>query len=369
MNGPLVTVGVPVYRGHDMVAATLECVRTQTYTNIDVLISVDAADETTAEACRPFLADRRFRMAIQPARLGWAGNTDWTMRHRRGEFYIYQQHDDTVSPDYVASLVAAAKRWPEASILFSEMELRGPRTVMFRDPSLVGDRATRGFTYLERLNTSMFRGLMRGSALEATAGLRISEFDSFGSDMALMAELALAGEFRFVEGPVYLKNIHGKNLQLKFGTWPEATKRAAWASFGAWMMEIFVPIGASPDERWHLFDTVLERFLVARGLRNWRGARWLFSKGRRMEAAADANRSPTLRLLDGLRRSGHIDGWIRRRSRFMLCDIDNRDAAGREALLRDILARLRGGGRFDPAILDASWSSIEARAVGRFAGG
>jgi hypothetical protein len=66
-----------------------------------------------------------------------------------------------------------------------------------------------------------------------------------------MAELALAGEFRFVEGPVYYKLVHGRNLQLKFGAWPEATKRAAWATLGAWMAEIFVPLGAAADERWH----------------------------------------------------------------------------------------------------------------------
>lgn len=368
MNGPLVTVGVPVYRGADMVAATLECLRTQTYQNLDVLISVDAADEATAEACRPFLADPRFRMSIQPVRLGWAGNTDWTMRQRRGDFYIYQQHDDTVSPDYVAALVTAAARWPSASICFSEMELRGPRTSLHRDPSLLGDPRSRGLAYLQQLNTSMFRGLMRGSALAGTSGLRIGEFDSFGSDLALMAELALAGEFRFVKGPLYVKNIHGRNVQLKFAAWPEATKRAAWACFGAWMAEIFVPLGTSVDERWRLFDRVLDRFLVARGLRTWPGFKPLFAQGQRMQQARPVKTSRTLRLLDRLRRSGHVDGWIRRRSRLTLCDIDNGDKAGRRELLVDILARLRSGGRFDPTMLDASWSEVADRATLRFVG-
>ena len=43
-------------------------------------------------------------MTVQPSRLGWAGNTDWTMRQRRGDFYIFQQHDDQVTPTYVADL-------------------------------------------------------------------------------------------------------------------------------------------------------------------------------------------------------------------------------------------------------------------------
>jgi glycosyltransferase involved in cell wall biosynthesis len=110
MNAPLVTIGMPVYRGGDVLSVTLECIRTQSYRNLDVLISVDNADAASAEACRPFLADPRFRMHVQPARLGWAGNTDWTMRQRRGDFYVYQQHDDQVTPDYIAALVDAASR-------------------------------------------------------------------------------------------------------------------------------------------------------------------------------------------------------------------------------------------------------------------
>jgi glycosyltransferase involved in cell wall biosynthesis len=110
LNGPLVTIGVPVYRGQDDLPITLECLRTQSYQDLDVLISVDAGDQQSAQACEPFLRDQRFRMHIQPSRLGWAGNTDWTMRERRGEFYIFQQHDDQISPTYVADLVAAALR-------------------------------------------------------------------------------------------------------------------------------------------------------------------------------------------------------------------------------------------------------------------
>ena len=86
MAGPLVTIGVPVYRGQDAVAVTLECIRAQTYPKLDVLISVDGSDAATAQACQPFLSDPRFRLHVQPARLGWAGNTDWTMRNRRGDF-------------------------------------------------------------------------------------------------------------------------------------------------------------------------------------------------------------------------------------------------------------------------------------------
>src|SRR3712207_6098760 len=115
MSEPLVTLGVPVYRGQDALPNTLECLRTQTYRNIEVLISVDAADGASVQAAQPFVSDPRFRVVVQQERLGWAGNTSWTMRHRSGEFFIYQQHDDDLSPTYVADLVAAAMAYPNAA--------------------------------------------------------------------------------------------------------------------------------------------------------------------------------------------------------------------------------------------------------------
>jgi glycosyltransferase involved in cell wall biosynthesis len=136
MDGPLVTVGVPVFRGAEMLPRALDSLRAQTYKNLDVLISVDGSDDCSAEASQPFLEDPMFRLAVQPDRLGWAGNTDWTMRHRRGDFYIFQQHDDYVSPTYVADLVEAANRWPEAAICYSQMEISGLENVMVRHKAL-----------------------------------------------------------------------------------------------------------------------------------------------------------------------------------------------------------------------------------------
>src|SRR5690349_9043429 len=135
VDGPLVTVGVPVYRGHELLPGLLGCLQSQTYPNLDILVSVDGEDGTTVEACRPFLSDPRVRLAVQPTRLGWAGNTGWTIRERRGDFYIYQQHDDLISPTYIADLVSAARQHPAASILRSEehtSELQSRRDLVCR---------------------------------------------------------------------------------------------------------------------------------------------------------------------------------------------------------------------------------------------
>ena len=59
-----VGVGVPAYRGVAYVAETLRCLEQQTHRNLDVLISVDGADEETAAVCTPFIKDSRFKITL-----------------------------------------------------------------------------------------------------------------------------------------------------------------------------------------------------------------------------------------------------------------------------------------------------------------
>jgi GT2 family glycosyltransferase len=363
VSAPLVTVGVPVYRGQDDLPVTLACLRDQTYQNMDVLISVDGGDQSSAAACEPFLhSDPRFRLCVQPTRLGWAGNTDWTMRQRRGAFYIFQQHDDQVSPDYVASLVEAAIRNPDAAILFAEIEFSGLRSMVQRGSEILGSPVERALSYLHSMDYVPLRGLMRGSALETTSGLLLSDFDpfdSFGTEFRLMAQLALAGEFRFVPGPTYYKRMHGSNLHLKRENWSDHHKQRAWACLSAWMVEAIAPAGRDAEQCRELFHAVLDRFVVARDDR-WK---WLRAGTRRITWSRSRVLQPARLLLDRLRSSERLAKGAS--NRWMLYEA--RDRQDRAALLRLIFDRLKAAGRLDPsACLQSSWQVLEAEALRRF---
>ncbi|MBI5321058.1 glycosyltransferase [Bradyrhizobium sp.] len=363
MSSPLVTIGVPVYRGQDALPVTLECVRTQTYQNLDVLISVDAGDQETARACEPFLRlDPRFRMQVQPSRLGWAGNTDWTMRERRGDFYIYQQHDDQVSPTYVADLVEAATRSPRAAVCFAKMDWSGVSSFTQYGFSVTGSAVERALAYLESLDCVPFRGLMRGSALAQTSGLLLSDFDpfdSYGTEIRLMAELALQGEFQFVPGPIYYKRMHGANLHLKRESWTDQQKLMAWSCLAAWMIEVLVQAGQNSGERRRLFDAVLDRFLVARAS-PWR---WFSPITRRLALTQAGALHPLRAFLNRLKQHKYLATSVA--GRWMISE--RNDPAYRAALLRLIFDRLRVAGRFDPKnSVQATWESLEEEANRRF---
>lgn len=362
MSGPLVTIGVPVYRGADDIPATLESLRSQTYPHLDVVISVDAGDAETARACEPILKrDPRFRMTVQPSRLGWAGNTGWTMRERRGEFYIFNQHDDQTTPDYVASLVEAATRFPEASICFTEMHSSGLRTLVQPGVALSGTPVERATTYLENLDHVPFRGLIRSASLAKTDGLLLADFnpfDSFGSEIRLLTELALLGEFRFVQGPIYYKRLHGKNIHLTRNKFSDQQRLLAWACLGAWLIEVIVPAGHSETERRRLFDTVLRRFVVWDD--KWR---WLRMPARGLAHSTSAILNPLRTLLARLKKNERLASLAS--GPYMLYEPD--DEEKRAALLRAIFDRLKSEGRFDPqTFLRSTWQQIEGEARKRF---
>src|SRR3954471_14486741 len=105
----------------------------------------------------------------------------------------------------------------------SAVQGRGLQTNVMRGLPLSGPPVERVLTCLKFMDFSAFRGLIRSTALASTSGLLLSDFDpfdSYGTEMRFMTELALLGEFRFVPGPTYYKNLHGANMYLKREKWP-----------------------------------------------------------------------------------------------------------------------------------------------------
>lgn len=362
MSGPLVTIGVPVYQGQNDLPITLECLRAQSYSNLDVLISVDAGDQQSAQACEPFLRrDPRFRMQIQPARLGWAGNTDWTMRQRRGEFYVFQQHDDQISPTYIADLVEAATRYPNAAICYAKVQTTGITCQVMRGVPLLGQPVERVLTCLKFMDHTAFRGLIRGTALARTSGLLLSDFDpfdSYGTEMRFMMELALLGEFRFVPGPIYYKRLHGENLYLKREKWSEQQKQRAWACLTAWIVEVIVPAGQNQEERRRMFDRVLTRFLVPSN--PWKR---LKDPLRQIAHSRSTALYPMRVVLDWLKSKDPLVRVVS--DRWMLYEAA--DSSQRATFLGVVFDRLKAAGRFDPwTNLNYTWDALQEETNRRF---
>jgi len=185
-------------------------------------------------------------------------------------------------------------------------------------------------------------------------------FDSYGTENRLMAELALQGDFQFVPGPTYYKLMHGTNFNTKREKWSERQKLLAWACLAAWMMEVAVKAGGEPDERRHMFDAVLDRFLVTKQ-NPWKP---LIPLARRLALARPRALQPVRALLHRLKQNKRLATSVA--GRWMLHE--SNDPAYRAELLRLIFDRLKSSNRMDPAAdLQSNWESLEQEAHKRFA--
>jgi len=259
-----VTIGVPVYRGERFIEETLRSIQSQTHRDIDVVISLDGPDPASEQLCAPFLEDSRFRLVIQPERLGWVGNINWLMSQATTGFWYYHQQDDLVDPRYVEVLLDYAQRTPDAAVVYCDIVAFGLQTWSMGQPSVTGSPSARQLTLLYGHHSAVaFRGLTRVEALRHSGGIRANEVENFSADTAWMAAIARWGELRRVPVDLYRKRYHTENEHVKWSTWPAEKRIRAWTVHCADMLEQAMLVEATPQERRLLWLAAVGR-LVSR---------------------------------------------------------------------------------------------------------
>ena len=72
---PLVSIVIPTYNGERYVAAAVASAQTQTYPNIEILVSDDGSHDATADILRAMAAgDQRIRVIAHPENIGPVAN-------------------------------------------------------------------------------------------------------------------------------------------------------------------------------------------------------------------------------------------------------------------------------------------------------
>jgi GT2 family glycosyltransferase len=255
-----ITVGVPVYQGWATVGNTLRAIQNQSYRDYDVVISVDGGDERSADACRPFLSDSRFRLTVQPQQLGMFGNTNWVAAQTRGEFFYYQQQDDFVAASFFERLVAAGTEHPDAASLYADVQWAGARTEMVREPSITGEPMARVIAQISALHWVPYLGLIRREALRAAGPLTAND-DAYAEDVVWITKLLRHGECRRIPAVLYFKGAHSDSAHAKYFKWERARRRTAWVDFCWRLLAAALPVTKSDVDRDYLLKTMLTRLV------------------------------------------------------------------------------------------------------------
>jgi len=101
-NLPLVSIGMPVYNGADVLEQAIESVLSQTFHDFELIISDNASSDRTEEICRRYAAeDSRVCYVRQPRNIGAEQNFVFVMESARTPFFMWAAADDIRCPEFV----------------------------------------------------------------------------------------------------------------------------------------------------------------------------------------------------------------------------------------------------------------------------
>lgn len=204
-NTAPVSIGLPVFNGAPFLAATLEALLAQTYSDFELIISDNASTDQTEEICRRYAAkDRRVFYYRQEQNLGAAKNYNRVFALSRGKYFKWAAADDLCTSDFLQRCVEIMECEPEVVVCYPKTQIidqRGEILENYDDHlNLLSPSAKDRFLKLMRSlrECNAVFGLIRSSVLRKTR--LIGSY--IGSDNCLLAELSLHG--KFFEIPEYL---------------------------------------------------------------------------------------------------------------------------------------------------------------------
>jgi glycosyltransferase involved in cell wall biosynthesis len=210
-SAPTLTVGVPVFNMGSYLEAAVESVLTQSFTDLEVLISDNASTDETESVGRSLAArDDRVTYRRNARNLGLSANNNLLVPLARGRLFKWAPADDELLPGYLERCVAAVDADPTVVLAYPRtrfvdgegkpLDLHDPGYRLESDDP--ADRLEYAILANQFANAGL--GVIRTDALRRTRLLPRYA----GGDFRLLAELSLQGKFVEVPEELYLRRIH-----------------------------------------------------------------------------------------------------------------------------------------------------------------
>lgn len=114
---PAVSIITPAWNAADYVEATIDSVRSQTFTDWEMIVIDDgSSDATPAIVARHAALDSRIRLARQ-ANAGVAAARNHGMRLARGQYFVLLDSDDIWLPEFLAAQIEVFDRHPDTGLV------------------------------------------------------------------------------------------------------------------------------------------------------------------------------------------------------------------------------------------------------------
>lgn len=167
-----VSVGMPVYNGGQYLRSALESALSQSFRDIELIISDNASTDNTESICREYAAkDARIKYVRQSVNIGPYANFKFVLDEAKGEYFIWAACDDVRSNNFIEVNLNFLKEHPDyvASTSpngFEGIELAKQTWVNFKLDGDRFERITEFFKY-SWVSHGIFYSLIRADVLRS----------------------------------------------------------------------------------------------------------------------------------------------------------------------------------------------------------
>jgi len=208
---PKVSVGVPVYNGARTLAATLDSLIKQTFSDLEIIISDNASTDSTGDICRRYAdQDTRIRYIRQNTNIGAEANFEFVLLQARAPYFMWAASDDIRSPDFLEQNVNFLDKNPDYVASTCPNCLEGRDTVVRF--SMEGTVAERFAAFLDNswISHGIFYSVVRTDILR---GCRFVGERFLGADWAVDLYLASKGNIHRTRDGLMISGASGVSSQ------------------------------------------------------------------------------------------------------------------------------------------------------------
>ncbi len=273
-KAPLVSIGLPVFNGEKHIQQALDSLLAQSYDNFELNISDNASTDGTEEICRLYAAkDHRVHYYRQPRNVGLMGNWRCVLQLASGEYFLWAQHDDCWSMNYIGTLLECLLACPNAILAAGRtlyIDVDGNPYPLDPDDAPVrhgnGNLST-AKQLLQQHAQGWLHGLFRRDELLRLAPTFFAR-DPWGADIVFVLELCLNKEIVGSDAAVMYKRVTGGINGPK--TPRQRVKWQCW--FAGALLQVIRKSSLSTNEKREVFKAYvlyLKWLYFRRGILSW----------------------------------------------------------------------------------------------------
>lgn len=230
---PIVTIGLPVYNSERYVEQSLQSLLAQTYRNFALVISDNASTDRTGEICKRYAAaDSRIQYHRNESNIGNPRNFNRVFQLTTTPFLKWSTADDYWDPAFLERAMEIIEADPSIALCYPQAVLvdsEGQNPQNYDDVLDLrqDDPAERFLSLIQNIRLAhQHLGVIRVAHLRRTSLLATH----VGSDINLLAELALYGKFAEIPQRLFYRRFHKDSGSWKRGDAAHEARRYHAAS-------------------------------------------------------------------------------------------------------------------------------------------